>query len=347
LNLPPILANFLLQRSKRKNMAEKKIGTVVYRRSLSPVLAIFRLVPEEGMSFPEYRAGQYIALKREDCRLTKKLVKHDGSIAYVPDLDEHGHQKHGPVSHSYSIASAPFETLLHHYLEFYVILHLDDKGQPGRFTESLFHMDPEGDNAITYFFKIAGEFTLDKYKVGFSNIVMVGTGSGLAPFASMMKQLHYDAMQGVTTATSFTLIHGNRGYQELGYHDELVAIEASEKLDFLYLPTISRPSRDGHDHLTVGRGRANNVLRYIVGMPCKEEEDLQRIQANGGDTSTAEAALARLVHPVLPHHISRESVRKRIQPGNTVIITCGNPDGMADIKHVAEVQGVHFDMEEW
>jgi len=328
-------------------MADKKIGTVVYRRNLSPVLAIFRLVPEGGMEFPAYQAGQYIALRRDNCRLTKKMVRSDGRIGYVPDLDEKGKQKRGPVSHSYSIASAPHETLLHRHLEFYVIMHLDDKGQPGRFTESLFQMNPDGDNAITYFFKIAGEFTLDKHAAGFSSVVMVGTGSGLAPFASMMKQLHYEASQGKTTNVRYTLIHGNRGYQELGYHDELVGIEASEKFDFVYVPTISRPSRGGQDPLTVGKGRANNVLRHIVGMPTKEEEDFQREKASSADVSRAEALLDRVVHPVLPHHISRDSVRERIQPGNTIIITCGNPEGMADIKHIADVQGIHFDMEEW
>ena len=328
-------------------MADKKIGTVVYRRNLSPILAIFRLVPEEGMEFPAYQAGQYIALRREDCRLTKKTVGPDGHIAYIPDLDEHGKQKRGPVSHSYSIASAPYETLFHRYLEFYVILQLDDKGQPGRFTESLFQMIPDGDNSITYFFKIAGEFTLDKHAAGFSSVVMVGTGSGLAPFASMMKQMDYEASKGKKTDVRYTLIHGNRGYQELGYHDELVAIEAAEKFDFVYLPTISRPSKDGQDPLTVGKGRANNILRHIVGMRSKEEEDLQRERARGADTSRAEALLERLVHPVLPHHISLESIRQRIQPGNTIVITCGNPEGMADIKHVAEAQGLRFDMEEW
>jgi len=347
LNLAHVLATFSKDDEVKKTMADKKIGTVVYRRNLSPVLAIFRLVPEEGIDFPQYQAGQYIALRRENCRLTRKMVQGDGRIEYVPDLDEKGKQKRGPVSHSYSIASAPYETLFHRYLEFYVILHLDDKGQPGRFTESLFHMNPDGDNAITYFFKIAGEFTLDKHAAGFSSVVMVGTGSGLAPFASMMKQLHYEASQGKTTDVRYTLIHGNRGYQELGYHDELVAIEASEKFDFLYVPTISRPLKDGHDHLTVGKGRANNVLRHIVGMPCKEEEDLQRERANGANTSQAEVLLDRVVRPVLPHHLSRESVRERIRPGNTIIITCGNPDGMADIKHIAEAQGLQFDMEEW
>jgi ferredoxin-NADP reductase len=328
-------------------MAEKKIGTVVYRRNLSPVLAIFRLVPEESMNFPLYQAGQYIALRRENCRLTKKVVTTDGRIVYAPDLDEAGKPKRGPVSHSYSIASAPYETLLHRYLEFYVILHLDDKGQPGRFTESLFQMNPNGDNSITYFFKIAGEFTLDKHAAGFSSVVMVGTGSGLAPFASMMKQLHYEASQGKTTNVRYTLIHGNRGYQELGYHDELVAIEASGKLDFIYVPTISRPSKEGQDPLTVGKGRANNLLRLIVGMPCKEEEDLERERTSGESTSYAESRLVRLVRPVLPHHISCDAIRERIQPGSTIIITCGNPDGMSDIKHIADAQGIHFDMEEW
>jgi ferredoxin-NADP reductase len=328
-------------------MADKKIGTVVYRRNLSPVLAIFRLVPEDGVDFPIYKAGQYIALRRENCRLTKRLVRSDGRIEYIPDLDEQGKQKRGPVSHSYSIASAPYETLLHRYLEFYVIMHLDDKGQPGRFTESLFHVNPDGDNAITYFFKIAGEFTLDKHTAGFSSVVMVGTGSGLAPFASMMKQLHYEASHGKTTDVRYTLIHGNRGYQELGYHDELVAIEASEELDFVYVPTISRPSKNGQDPLTVGKGRANNVLRHVLNMPCKEEEDLQRERASGANTSHAEASLGRLVRPVLPHHISSESIRERIRPGNTIIITCGNPKGMADIKHVADLQRIQFDMEEW
>ena len=328
-------------------MADKKIGTVVYRRNLSPILAIFRLVPEEGMEFPAYQAGQYIALRRENCRLTKKGVRSDGRIEYVPDLDELGKQKFGPVSHSYSIASAPYETRLQRYLEFYVILHLDDKGQPGRFTESLFHMNPDGDNAITYFFKIAGEFTLEKHAAGFSSVVMVGTGSGLAPFASMMKQLQYEASQGKTTSVQYTLIHGNRGYQELGYHDEMVAIEEAQKFNFLYVPTVSRPSKDGSDHLTVGKGRANNILRHIFKMPRKEEEDLQRLTAEGAESSRAKVLLERAVRPALPHHISRESLRSRMNPGNTIIITCGNPDGMADIKHVAEVQGIHFNMEEW
>ncbi|PYV41376.1 MAG: hypothetical protein DMG06_17315, partial [Acidobacteria bacterium] len=110
-------------------MAERKIGTVVYWQNLSPILAIFRLAPEGGSSFPDYRAGQYIALRREQCKLTKKVIAPDGQIDYVPDLDENGVQKRGPVTHSYSISSAPFETQQTGQLEFYIILEIDEKGE--------------------------------------------------------------------------------------------------------------------------------------------------------------------------------------------------------------------------
>ena len=68
-------------------MAETKAGTVIHRRDLSSVLSIFRIVPEEGNNFPVYKAGQYIALRRDDCRLTKRIIGANGTIDYVPDLD--------------------------------------------------------------------------------------------------------------------------------------------------------------------------------------------------------------------------------------------------------------------
>jgi ferredoxin-NADP reductase len=328
-------------------MAEKKIGTLIYRRNLSPILAIFRLVPDEGTVFPPYEAGQYIALRRENCRLTKKLVGPDGRFVYAPELDESGQQKRGPVSHSYSIASAPYETLLQRYLEFYVILHVDDRGQPGRLTESLFQMEAEADNTITFFYKITGDFTLEKRAAGYNNVVMVGTGSGLAPFASMIKQLHYDAAQGRRSDVRYTLFHGNRGYQELGYHEELTVIEASRRLDFVYVPTVSRPSKQDHENAGVGKGRANNLLRHVFDMPLKEEDDLKQLSAQGLDTARTKALLERTIHPVLPQHVAREQLPQRMNPQSTVILTCGNPQLMADIERIAGSQGIHFEMEEW
>jgi len=328
-------------------MAERRIGTVVQRRDLSPILSILRLVPEEGDEFPPYLAGQYIALRRERCRLTKKIVGTGGRIEYVPDLDENGNQRIGPISHAYSISSAPFETSLSRYLEFYVVLQVDDRGQPGRLTESLFQVQTTGDRTISYFYRITGDFTLEKRAAGFRNVVMIGTGSGLAPFAAMIKQLHYEATRGSASDVRYTLFHGNRTCVELGYHDELAAIESQGKLDFVYVPTVSRPSEQDRANAKLGKGRANNLVRRVFGMPLKEEEDLARMSAQGLDTTEATASLNATVRPILPSGVSESGLRERMDPRTTVILTCGNPVGMADMKHVAEVQGIRFEHEEW
>jgi ferredoxin-NADP reductase len=328
-------------------MVEKKIGTAVYRRDLSPVLAIFRLVPESGSAFPDYTAGQYIALRREHCRLTKKIARPDGRFEYVPDLDENGNQKRGPVTHSYSISSAPYETREHGYLEFYVILQMHETGVPGRLTESLFQLDPLEDNTIVYYSRIAGEFTLERRAKGFRNVVFVGTGTGLAPFASMIKQLDYEAARGETTKTRYTLIHTNRGVQELGYHHELVGIQNAKRFDFVYVPTISRPAAHDHHHDDVGKGRANNILRSVFGMPSKEEELLADARSRGANVAEMEQALQRLVPAQLPPHVNANQLRERMTPGETVILTCGNPELMIDIAKVGEANGIRVEREEW
>ena len=82
-------------------MAVRRIGTIINWQALSPILSIFRLSPEPGTKFPEYCSGQYIALRRDDCKLRKKIPDLDGKFHYVPDLDENRVQKTGPVTHSY------------------------------------------------------------------------------------------------------------------------------------------------------------------------------------------------------------------------------------------------------
>lgn len=328
-------------------MAERKIGTVVYRRDLSTILSILRLVPDDGSEFPPYLAGQYIALRRENCRLTKKVVGKDGEVEFVPDLDETGQQKRGAVSHAYSISSAPFETRLCRFLEFYVVLQMDERGQFGRLTESLFEMERGGDTAVSYFYRITGDFTLEKRAAGFRNVVMIGTGTGLAPFTAMIKQLHHDATEGRVSDVRYTLFHGNRGYPELGYHDDLSTIEKAGKFDFVYVPTVSRPTDPDFGNPGLGRGRANNLLRRVFGMPKKEEEDLARLTAQGLDTTEAIAALQSTVRPTLPSGVAEARLRERMDPRTTVFLTCGNPGGMADIKTIADAQGIRFEMEEW
>lgn len=328
-------------------MADIKIGTTISRNDLSAILTIFRLMPEEGNKFPTYKAGQYIALRRENCRLTKRVIGPDSKPQYVPDLDEQGNQKRGPVTHSYTISSAPYETEERGWLEFYVILERDESGNPGRLTESLFQMDPNTDNRVTYFYKITGDFTLDRRALGYKNVVLVGTGSGLAPFASMMKQLHQEALRGRVSEARFTLFHANRGLHELGYHGELLEIEAAQKIDFVYVPSVSRPSREDYGNPKIGKGRANNLLRSVFRMPLKEEQELQLLAAQRRDTTQAKSVLERTVKPVLPRHLSHDRLLARMKPEKTVILTCGNPLSMDDINYIAVANKVKFEKEEW
>ena len=310
-------------------MAELKSGRIIEWHRLSPVLSLFRVVALDSSPFPGYQAGQYIALRREDCRLTRRIVGADGLPRYVTDHDDSGAAKHGRVTHSYSIASAPFETAEKGYLEFYVVLERDELGEPGRLTESMFRIGPAPGGTLTYVNRIVGDFTLVKRARAVRSVLLVGTGTGLAPFRSMIKELDFKASDGGTDdGISYTLIHTNRSREELAYHEELLEIEAARRVDFVYVASVSRPtSRDLLDP-TIGRGRANNVLRYVFGMPPREQQ--------GAATE-----------PTLPRHVTADDVRRRLDPACTVILTCGNPALMADIEFIAHSNQIRFEKEDW
>lgn len=328
-------------------MAEFKAGRVVAWRKLSPVLATFRLVPQDAERFPDYKPGQYIALRRERCWLTRRVVAPDGSVDYVPDLDDSGEPRLGAVTHSYSIASAPFETAQDGHLEFYVVLEMNPHGTRGRLSGSLFKLNPPLDDELHYVNRIAGNFTLEHRAKGARSVFLIGTGTGLAPFVSMVKQLHAEAAEGKTDGVQYTLLHANRTYEELAYHEELISLAASRRVDLVYIASVSRPTpRDVLDP-HIARGRANNVLRHILGLPMKEEQDVEQAAARGTDLSQARAALERAVRPVLPRHLSRDELRRRLDPAGTVIMSCGNPSLMADIRSVADASGIHFEKEDW
>lgn len=330
-------------------MADLRTGTLGGLERLSPLLLIFRLRPEEGTRFPDYAPGQYIALRRNDCRLTRRVESGRG-VRYVADADESGNPRLGPVTHSYSIASAPCETAAPDgggCLEFYVVLERDERGTAGRLSSSLFRLSPPDDGTVMYVNRIAGTFTLAKRAGGHASVLLVGSGTGLAPFVSMIKQLDYDACHGAVPDVQYTLLHANRTYEELAYHRDLLAIEEAGRFDFLYVASVSRPTARDFEDPRLGRGRANNLLRHIFDMPLKEEEDLQQALARGEEGAAARAALERTTPPALPRHVSKHELRKRVDPARTVVLTCGNPSVMADIEFIAHSSGMRFEKEEW
>ena len=328
-------------------MAEKKTGKIIHRQVLSEHLAVFRVMPEEGSPFPEYTAGQHMALSRDNCKLTKKLVDAHGGVKYEYDTDASGKQKRGTVVHDYSISSAPHETLEEFYLEFYIAFEMIDRGVKGRFSESVFNTDSESDDTISYMNKVAGEFTLDKSAAGFENVIMVGTGTGLAPFASMMKQVHYDTVRGRGNGTRYTLFHTNRRLEELGYHHDFLAIQSAKKVDFVYVPSVSRPAQKEYDNATLGKGRANNIVRHIFNMPMKEEQDVETAESQGDQTSRLKQLFQKSTRPMLPKHVTTKQLIGRMDPSRSVILTCGNPNVMDDIRYIAEMNKIKFVKEEW
>jgi ferredoxin-NADP reductase len=328
-------------------VAELKTGKVVHFNRLSPVLALFRLRPAPGESFPAYEPGQYMALRRDNCWLTRKVLRPDGTVEFVPDVDEPGHPRIGSVTHSYTIASSPFESAEQGHLEFYIVLEKDPNGLAGRLSSSLFRLGPGNDDQVTYVNRIAGNFTLKHRAKGFASVLFVGTGTGLAPFVSMVKQLDFEARRGRTDGVQYTLLHTNRTYEELGYHDELTALEAARRFDFLYIPSVSRPSPRDMADPGIGRGRANNLLRHVFGLPWRERQDMEEARARGADAEAARVALERVVAPELPRQVDRRELVRRLDPGRTVILNCGNPEAMADVQYVANRCGLRFEKEDW
>lgn len=325
-------------------MADLKQGVVSSFDRLSDELAILRLLPEDGSRFPAYKPGQYIALRRDDCRLTRRVVDESGRVRFVHDVDDSGKPRLGPVTHSYSIASAPFETESGGHLEFYVVL---ERGEvPGRLTESLFRMDGGSGDHLKYYDRITGDFTLDKRAASWRDVLMVGTGTGVAPFVSMVKQLHHEAARGGTDGKRYTLIHANRTREELAYHEALAAAAVSKRLDLVYVGSVSRPAPSGGDP-GIGVGRATNLLRHVFDMPLKEDEDLAAARTGGGDVASAEKALARAVRPRLPDHVDPARLRDRLDPAQTVVLTCGNPAAMADVGTIAGKLAMRYEKEDW
>ena len=112
-------------------------------------------------------------------------------------------------------------------------------------------------------------------------------------------------------------------------HDDLLKIEAAQRFDFVYLPSVSRPTEEDQTNPWLGRGRASNLLRHVFDMPTQ----------NGPPGTTIE--------PTLPGHLQREELQRRLAPSNTVLLTCGNPMSVAEISLVGRAQGIRVETEDW
>jgi ferredoxin--NADP+ reductase len=198
-------------------MALPELNAVVIRRvDLSSSLFYLRVAPL-GWELPEFSPGQFAVLG-----LPPTAPRSSES---VPEEKEQPADK--LVRRAYSIASS---SMARHFLEFFIVLVKD-----GALTPRL-HALRTGDK-LWLGPKITGAFTLADLPPD-QNVVMIATGTGLAPYMSMLRT---HVSHGLWKRLA--ILHGARHSEELGYQDELFLF-ARHHENVLYLPTISRPQNE-------------------------------------------------------------------------------------------------------
>ncbi len=237
-------------------MAAELNAVVTHRIEVASGLIILRIAPD-GWELPEWESGQFAVLG----------LPESAPRTFLSDPDPERNNPEKLIRRAYSIASAPEER---GYLEFYVTL-----VRSGALTPRLFALQP-GDRAFLGK-KISGMFTLDEVPDG-QNLVLVGTGTGLAPYMSMLRselECHIDLHT--------VVVSGARHSWDLGYRGELIAMQRYCKT-FHYLPVISRPGEE----LMAWSGESGYVQdlwdRGLVeqAMGCKPTPDNTHVLLCGG-----------------------------------------------------------------
>ena len=165
-----------------------------------------------------------------------------------------------PLMRAYSIASANYEE----HMEFFSI-----KVQDGPLTSRLQKIKP-GDKLMCST-KPTGTLLVDNLKRG-KNLYLLATGTGLAPFMSVIKDPEvYERFDKVI------LTHGVREVSELAYQDVIKELPENEyfgemvKGNLLYYPTVTR--EDFHTQGRLTDALTSGKMAESLGLPAINVED--------------------------------------------------------------------------
>ena len=209
-------------------------ASIVARHDLHEGLRLLHVAPDAGL-FPPFQPGQFVSV---GCNL---------DVDGAPTL----------VKRSYSVGSSAAERS---HVELFVV-HVND----GEFTSWLFEQRVGARLWLSP--KASGGFTLDGFERG-RDLVLVATGTGVAPFVSMYRTFRNDPPW-----RRIVIINGVRMARDLGYRDELeTAARSDERLQ--YLPAVTREPATAWSGL---RGRVGEFLeparyRDLVGAELTPEE---------------------------------------------------------------------------
>ncbi len=181
---------------------------------VSPIMKIIKVKPD-GWQFPEFEAGQFVGLglAPNSPRCQEATTEHT-----EPKPDK-------LIKRAYSIASSSTDQAI----EFYVTL-----VHSGQLTPRLFELKI-GDR-IWMGKKAVGMFTLEQIDHE-SNVLMVATGTGVAPYMSMLRT------SALKRKGKILVIQGASNSWDLGYSSELKLL-ANMFDNFDYYPTITEPENE-------------------------------------------------------------------------------------------------------
>jgi ferredoxin--NADP+ reductase len=268
-------------------MAAEYNATVSSRVEVAPGLVIMRVVPDK-LPF-EFKAGQYVVLglKASEPRLEEFEAEalavvsstveapHTGAVvaavaeaAGTPEsqaaveaqavaVAKAAQDPERMIRRAYSIAS---ESRADEYLEFYLTVVMS-----GELTPRLFKLKVK--DRLYVGPKAVGVFTLAKAPG--KHILMIGTGTGLAPYMSMLRsELECNGDR------KFVVVHGARYSWDLGYRTELTGL-ARHCRNFHYIPVITRPQED-----VTWKGRSGYLQNLVASGAIEEETGLSLTPEN-------------------------------------------------------------------
>jgi ferredoxin--NADP+ reductase len=203
-----------LEAGKAVRAPETQLNAVVALKDvLTPRLMIMRIVAD-GWQLPDFEPGQFTVLG-----LPGSAPRYALSESEVPPPDPDK-----LIRRAYSIASS---SLTREYMEFYIGLVTS-----GALTPRLFALEISDHLWLSP--KVTGMFTLDQVPSE-KNVVLVATGTGLAPYMSMLSsELQCDSQR------RFAVLHGAYHSWDLGYRSELETLQHLCK-NLTYVPTIDHP----------------------------------------------------------------------------------------------------------
>ena len=139
--------------------------------------------------------------------------------------------------------------------------------------------------------------------------LFVSTGTGIAPFIAMIRDTQ---LAGAPRKT--VVLHGVSYVDELGYREDLEALEASKAYPLTYVPTVSRPTDPRNAGWGGRTGRAEAVVRSVCkDLHLRPDKTVVYICGNPDMILNVESELMALDFPEF--HVKKELYWPKGKPG--------------------------------